>query len=435
MDRQQTLNHPLNTGLIALGLVVWLVGCTLPDSEATPPAPPAAATPLTASEIPTGAEPAFEISRVLAVVRAGASDPLPEIGPERQPLLDGQRVATDANGEALVQATLDGELCEVHLFQDGRLVKRACGRDDAQSGNVSCLEEGSAVFRDCSNHLVMTPGGEVRFEGTWAWVTYQPGTAWTSVVLLEGQATVWPVLDASTRQLGTPASLHAGEMWFSRPDGQPGTADGMQARAAYPVAEMARLAAPLGLGAWLDRGRDRAEADGFTTFPTAGAPIPTPVDLTLPTISDVRYPKELGYGIYCGGREAAEIQANVKDENGLAETPAVYYAYTDREREQIGSVFQSPLTGGVAKIQTDAKLALSGLNGESGYLMFYIVATDTAGNKAASPFTYIPLSNCDAINRVAVPTLRALPTSNYAPTQGGLGRASPPPAGLPVLRP
>lgn len=275
MDDRCTIRQAREIGLVAFSLAALLAGCGFLNPPGTAPPSPEPATGGAASTIPV-AEPAFEVSRVLAVVRAGASDPLPEIGPERRALPDGQRVATDAEGEALLQATLDGELCEVHLFQDGALVKRACGREDAGRGNVSCLEEGSAVFRNCSNHLVMTAGGEVRLEGTWAWITYQPSTAWTSVLLLEGQATAWPVLDADKRSLGEPTSLGAGELWFSRPDGQPEDAAGLKSRAAYPLGELTGLVEPLGLGAWLERGRARAGTDGFATFPEVYPPISTP---------------------------------------------------------------------------------------------------------------------------------------------------------------
>jgi hypothetical protein len=225
------------------------------------------ATMLACDIVGTSAGIQFDVRRELAVVRAGSTDPLPELTDAAfHSLATGSRVTTDANGEALLQGTVGGQTCRVFLFQDSGLVKKACPNSSSKSGNTTCVEEGSAVFSQCSSHIVMTPTGEARLEGTWVAVTYLPQFQATIYEVYEGRVRAWPVLDYATRTLGNPVDVKGGYFWYSMPDAARKLVPGIPWREPVPFEQMPPLVEAWRLRPWLERIRARAEA-GRIPFP------------------------------------------------------------------------------------------------------------------------------------------------------------------------
>ncbi len=129
------------------------------------------------------------------------------------------------DGEAVIKGQVEGASCSIFIFFDTRLQRSACNQA-ASDGNTTCLEEGSAVFENCHNHLVQTASGKVKLLGTWASVTYLPDQKLTLLAVTEGETSVQPVLDDGEPDHGIPVEVGAGEyyihgagsrIWFRRP--------------------------------------------------------------------------------------------------------------------------------------------------------------------------------------------------------------------------
>jgi hypothetical protein len=222
----------------------------------------------------------FTVQRLDARVFTGAAQPLPEItnnSPASLP--DGHLVATDATGQALLEASVSGGTCRIFLFQDSGLAKRGCARSSFQGGNTSCIEEGSAAFNTCSGHLIMTPSGQAQVSGSWLAAIYLPDRQVTLFILLEGAATVWPVTNYEKRELGAPQKLAPQQFWYSAPDAAQHPLTGLAPRAVWPLEQMPALTQELGAQLWVDGIRQRAKVDAVP-FTEARAPVAAPV-LTL----------------------------------------------------------------------------------------------------------------------------------------------------------
>ncbi|HUW12959.1 MAG TPA: thioredoxin domain-containing protein [Anaerolineae bacterium] len=251
MDGREWLRRTSLLLVISILLIVVVACVPLPPSTVEPRGGPPTDTPRP--------EPPFEVRREIPAVRAGLSDILPELtDSEFHPLHDGHRVKTDARGEALLRRDLGGAICYVYLFLSSQLVKRACPKSSYAGGNTTCLEEGSAVFNGCSNHLIMTPSSEILVRGSWVSVTYLPDQQMTLVVVSEGEAEVRPVLDTDTWELGLPISVAPGQLLVTAPDPVRGQDFN---RETLPVEALSLVTELLGIDAWMARASVRAEGD------------------------------------------------------------------------------------------------------------------------------------------------------------------------------
>lgn len=227
----------------------------------------------------------FQVRRETPVVRKGVAPDLSELTDDGfQPLPDGQSVSTAEGGEALLTAELAGGTCKVYLFETSRVTKSACPKSTRGTGNTACLEEGSALFQNCSGYLIMTPSGDVQVEGPSVPILLKPGTPvpitpspprpgagssilvvykpeWqlTMVTVYTGTVSLSPVLQFETRQLGTATRLSSEEFLFTAPDDAPDEGQNkiqelaqlapVTARTAVPLAHLAPLTQTLGIKA------------------------------------------------------------------------------------------------------------------------------------------------------------------------------------------
>jgi TolB protein len=245
--------------LIILSLAILTVSCSGNPPEVTPSAE-------------AGLE--FTIQRLSPAVFLGEIDPLPEVSVDDvQPFPINFLATTSQEGEAVIKAQIEGASCSIFLFFDTRLERSACNRSASQ-GNTTCLEEGSAVFENCHNHVVQTASGEVTLLGTWASVTYLPDQKLTLLAVTEGEASVQPVLEETTRTMGGPIEVGAGEYYYTAPDQAIQPVPGVPARQAAPLYEIGPMLVqyPQTFD-WVTRAMDRSREYGVD--PARFEPPPT----------------------------------------------------------------------------------------------------------------------------------------------------------------
>jgi TolB protein len=247
------------------------------------------------SQPETQAPPEFTIQRLAPLVFLGEADPLPEISvDDSQPFPVNFLATTGQDGEAVIQGQVDGATCSIFLFFDTRLERSACNRA-ASAGNTTCLEEGSAVFENCHNHIVKTASGEVTLLGTWASVTYLPDQKLTLLAVTEGETSVQPVLDETAQTMGEAVAVGAGEYFYTTPDQNIEPVPGAPARQAVPLHEIGSVFAryPQAFD-WFPRAMDRSEAYGVDPAQFAPPPTETPT----PTLLAPSTPTDTPTGVY-----------------------------------------------------------------------------------------------------------------------------------------
>jgi len=273
----------LIVGVMAASLII--TGCagtatmspTLPASRAldtlsATPSPTLSPVPIstklpTATSSPTPEPYLFTASQETAEVRSGRTQPLAvfQIN-ETRPLPEGYLLTTDEKGEALLQGRLDEATCRIYVFQDTELRKRPCPESTYSGGNASCVEAGSAVYQDCSNHLAMTPSGEVEFQGTWVQVIYLPHQQVSIFVAAEGQALVSPIRGNGSR-LTRPIPLAAGQFLYTAPDAVMNAIPGLPPRQALSVDRLPALLPEYNILPWLARGYEKVSPNN-TVLPS-----------------------------------------------------------------------------------------------------------------------------------------------------------------------
>lgn len=219
------------------------------------------------SPAPTEVEFTFTLTRQNDRVSSGAADPLqPLSGGDPQPFPEGFLVLTDATGEGLLQGILEGKQCRIFVFSTTRMLKKACPRATFEAGNISCVEEGSAVFSQCSNMLVTTASGALQLVGSYVMVTYLPGPQVSVFTVSEGEALVRPVTDAQSYRMGNEVRLAAGQFYYTAPDAVLPSIPDLPAREPLSIDRLPALLQQYDLSTWIQSAADRAGGEG-ATFP------------------------------------------------------------------------------------------------------------------------------------------------------------------------
>ena len=209
----------------------------------------------------------------------GAAQPLsPVDSPDPQPFPEGFFATTNQSGEALIQGEIAGKTCKVFLFFSSRLQKKACAKSSFSGGNASCIEEGSAVFSQCSNMLVMTPGGQAQLSGTWVNALYLPKEQATLYIVAEGEVTVWPVTDNSYG-LGEPKTVTPGNFYYTVPPGVTTAVPGLTPGQVYPWSRLPAITQFYGIQPWMSSALQTATQAGLR-FPSANQ-LAGPPELTV----------------------------------------------------------------------------------------------------------------------------------------------------------
>jgi len=220
------LNILLERRWIWAFMALFIAGFSCICRGCNPPPPPvntpAVTPPPVASEPPSTEPPefTFTLQRQAQEVLMGATRPLsPVTSDNPQPFPEGYLLNTNSVGEALLEGDVEGKLCHIYVFFNTWLQKKACPESTYIGSNASCLEEGSAVYRECSNHLVTTGSGEFQMLGTWASATYFPQQRASIFVVLQGEAVVRSIANIDTHEFAPEeVVLTSGQFLYTAPD-------------------------------------------------------------------------------------------------------------------------------------------------------------------------------------------------------------------------
>lgn len=189
------------------------------------------------------------------------------------PLPAQHRVSTDAVGEALLQAKIADQVCQVYVFLDTELIAGTCRREEA-ARDATCLLRGTAAFDACRRQLVQTGSAELEVRGTWFSVSYFPDTGLTLVIVFEGFVEARPILDPVTGTTGDPTLVKDEHFWFTTPGEGGDAVAGLVERKSYPFEELPPVLEELSFEPWWKRMGVRADQDDVP-FPDFAEPQPT----------------------------------------------------------------------------------------------------------------------------------------------------------------
>lgn len=130
-------------------------------------------------------------------------------------LYSGDRIATDANGEAEVNIQ---NCMRVYVFRDSQLIRSACPKVASQSGNAYCAQAGTSLFNNsCANRLtIQTESAEITVEGTYFSITYLPAQELTFLLVFKGKVRVRPI--ANGEPSGEPVEVAEGQFLITVPE-------------------------------------------------------------------------------------------------------------------------------------------------------------------------------------------------------------------------
>jgi hypothetical protein len=189
----------------------------------------------------------FTISTNTNKVFFGSSNPLGELANSQPaPFPEGYQVNTDQDGVAVLRGSADA--CTIYVFRTTSLMKTACQPGTYAGSNVSCVEEGSALYNQCSGHIVITPSGVAEHRETTLSVTYLPERQITLYLAVDGAVDIRPLRRLGDyTQLSDPVRLEEGQFFFTAPDDRVATIGGFSMRVAAPLEQIAPLVSELDL--------------------------------------------------------------------------------------------------------------------------------------------------------------------------------------------
>jgi DNA-binding transcriptional ArsR family regulator len=179
-------------------------------------------------------------------------------------LEDKGRVATDANGEGL----LNFKGCmSIHLFHDSELTTAPCSKAEYKSGNVICSVAGTSAFNNSCNSrvIIQTDSAEILLNGTWLTVTYLPSRQLSLISVKKGGATVWPVKNVTGWIRAEPIELKEGQYCYSSPGEIPRPINGLPQRQPLSQETLPKIDKELKLTSWLGNIEEKAKQDNVST--------------------------------------------------------------------------------------------------------------------------------------------------------------------------
>ena len=140
----------------------------------------------------------FQIRRFANRVFFGLDAPLPELLDDQfHPFPEGSQASTNDIGIALLEGSAAVGRCRIFVFKSTTLKKSACQPGTFAGSNTSCVEAGSALFNNCSGHIVISASGVAEHKFTALSATYLPEQQISFFYALEGAVEVTPL-----RELG-----------------------------------------------------------------------------------------------------------------------------------------------------------------------------------------------------------------------------------------
>lgn len=278
--------------------IAWILGVCMILAACQPRTTPTSAPPTRTPREPTATLPRptatrpqptatpvvdFTLSQDTSQVLFGQADPLVVFtGSSPAPFPEGYRVNTDLTGVGVLRGSDAVGGCTIYVFRLSELKKAACQAGSFQGSNVSCVEEGSALYNQCSNHIVITPSGEAEHQGTILSAFYLPDKQISLFVALEGVVEVRPLrkLGDST-SASEPVRLTAGQFIYTAPDDQIATLAQIPMRVVQPLKNLAPLVSDLGLEVWIAQTQSALDAQDVPIYLPPAALTPSGLTVTM----------------------------------------------------------------------------------------------------------------------------------------------------------
>ena len=263
--------------LIGLALLAFAVSCqpnvTPPPTLAPQPTNPPGVTPTatlaptsTATLAPTPTESTeFQIRRFTNRVFVGLASPLPELLDDQfHPFPEGAQTNTNDVGVALLEGSAASGSCRIFVFKTTTLKKSACQPGTFAGSNSSCVEAGSALFNNCSGHLVITASGVAEHKFTALSVTYLPDQQITLYLALEGAVEVTPLrVLGDYQRTARPVELTAGQYLYTAPDDHLQQIQGIPMRVPQDADTIRPLLDELDMWDWIDQTQNAVDFQGL----------------------------------------------------------------------------------------------------------------------------------------------------------------------------
>lgn len=218
----------------------------------------------------------YRVRRLAAAVQAG----IPAVSPplvtndewsERGP---GEGIKTDESGRADLEVA--GCSGSVRILPETSLRLGACRGTEGQDDMATCTFGGTSyIHLTCTEpYLADTYGGRVTVSDAVLSLTYVAERRVTLAVVLAGNATVQPVLDFRSGELGPAVQLGAGQFLYTVPGIESLVLAGVPARQPLSLDRLARVVVELGIRGSMASVGTRASNDGL--LPATWPEFPTP---------------------------------------------------------------------------------------------------------------------------------------------------------------
>jgi len=302
------------TGFAALAASLVLVAACDGAIGGSPTPRPVTASPVTFAPSQGAVMTLDEIGAACAITKAwgGLGSPVPLLAPCSQPvssypsLPSGSVVTTDSCG----QAWLKTDCGTLYVFQATSLTASTCQPPGAVNSS-GCLTSGTVAWAgsSCPSEVVIgTPGAGIRLSGTWVSATYLEEEQLTLFAVFDGVGEATPLLDAGGQKAGAPATVAAGNFWFSAPGDQAPVVADVPGRVAQPFERLPDVVRELHLESWFSAVLDRAAQDGIDLSQVPPIPVVN-VRLAGGDLEDPRAREPLLLGFDWGARAKVSLPA------------------------------------------------------------------------------------------------------------------------------
>ena len=238
-----------------------------PTPAATQVQPPTNPPPvLTNTPAPTPTDSVdFQIRRFANRVFFGLDAPLPElIDDQFHPFPEGSQASTDDIGIALLEGSAAAGNCRIFVFKTTTLKKSACQPGTFAGSNSSCVEAGSALFNNCSGHLVITASGVAEHKFTALSATYLPEQQITFFYALEGAVEVSPLRELGNYDnMAESVNLEAGQYLYTAPDERMIEMMGIPMRVPQQADTIRPLLDELQMWEWMEQTQRAVDSEGL----------------------------------------------------------------------------------------------------------------------------------------------------------------------------
>jgi hypothetical protein len=207
----------------------------------------------------------FQIRRFANRVFFGLDAPLPELLDDQfHPFPEGSQTNTDDIGIALLEGSAAVGNCRIFVFTTTTLKKSACQPGTFAGSNSSCVEAGSALFNNCSGHIVISASGVAEHKFTALSATYLPEQQITFFYALEGAVEVTPLRELGNYDnLAESVQLEAGQYLYTAPDERMIEMMGIPMRVPQQADTIRPLLDELQMWDWMEQTQRAVDSEGL----------------------------------------------------------------------------------------------------------------------------------------------------------------------------